>query len=192
MAIPVCLSPNSCAISDRSRPSPAPAVPSATFDINSSRSGRRSVPRNAIVVSLANPIRSAHSGSTIAIRSRTSGCICRPCRRGKLRRDITVENGWPNVIEAALEISPDFAADIGPAFAEGKILAQISPALRVDHAFEQCKPVATSSQRIEGMFAEKLQCRVGRMLAHRFEDVTPDHQETVAGKAHARKSIDGD
>src|SRR5437899_3153405 len=96
------------------------------------------------------------------------------------------------MIEAALKISPDFAADIGPAFAEGKILAQISPALSVDQAFEQREPVGTSSQRIEGMFAEELQRCVGRMLADRFEDVTPDHQETGAGKAHARKSIDGD
>ncbi len=68
-----------------------------------------------------------------------------------------MEDGRPDMIEAALKISPDFAADIGPAFAEGKILAQISPALRIDHAFEQCKPVGTSSQRIEGMFAEELQ-----------------------------------
>ncbi len=30
------------------------------------------------------------------------------------------------------------------------------------------------------------------MPAHPFEDVTPDHQETGAGKAHAGKSIDGD
>src|SRR5437899_819253 len=94
------------------------------------------------------------------------------------------------MVEAALKISPYFAADIGPAFAEGKILAQISPALRVDHAFEQREPFGTSSQRIEGMFAEELQRCV--VLAHRFEDVTPDHQKTGAGKAHARKSIDGD
>ena len=107
----------------------------------------------------------------------------------QLRRDIAVEDGRADMIEAALKISPDFAADIGPAFAEGKILAQISPALRVDHAFEQREPVGTSSQRIEGMFADELQRCVGRMLAHRFEDVTPDHQETGAGKAHARKSI---
>ncbi len=51
--------PTSCAISDRSSPSPASAVPAATFDINASRKGRRSMPRNAMVVSLANPIRSA-------------------------------------------------------------------------------------------------------------------------------------
>src|SRR4051794_16404413 len=96
------------------------------------------------------------------------------------------------MIEAALKISPDFAADIGPAFAEGEILAQIRPGLRVDHAFEQCKPIGTSCERVQGMFAEEPQWCVVRMLAHRFEDVTPDHQETGAGKAHARESIDGD
>ena len=40
-------------------PRPRRRVPSATFDINWSRNGRRSVPPNAIAVSLANPIRSA-------------------------------------------------------------------------------------------------------------------------------------
>src|SRR6266481_3824305 len=193
MAIPVCLSPNSCAISDRSRPSPAPAVPPATFDINSSRNGRRSVPRNAIVVSLANPIRSAQSGSAIPIRSWKSGGIRRSCsRHGKLRRDIAMKDGRADMIEAALQIGPNFAADIGPAFAEGKILAEISPGLRIDHTLEQCEPVGTSRQRIEGMFTKELQRGVGWMPAHPFEDVTPDHQETGAGKAHARKSIDGD
>jgi hypothetical protein len=29
------------------------------------------------------------------------------------------------MIETALKIGPDFAADVGPAFAEGKILAEI-------------------------------------------------------------------
>src|SRR6202161_1522430 len=59
MAIPVGLPPRSGPISARSSPSPAPAVPATTFEINWSRNGRRSVPPNAIVVSLANPIRSA-------------------------------------------------------------------------------------------------------------------------------------
>src|SRR3984957_1341466 len=59
MANPARLSPNSCVISDRSSPSPAPAVPATTFEINRSRNGRRSMPSNAIAVSLANPMRSA-------------------------------------------------------------------------------------------------------------------------------------
>src|SRR6266851_4799993 len=188
MVIPICLSPSSCVISDRSRPSPAPAVPPATFDINWSRNGRRSVPRNAIVVSLANPIRSAQSGSAIPVCSNKSGGIRRSCRGCELRRDIAVKDGRADVIEAALQIGPDLAADIGPAFAEGKVLAEVSPGLRIDHAFEQCKPVGASRERIERMFAEELQCRIGRMSAHPFEDVTPDHQETGAGKAHTGKS----
>ena len=58
-ANPVCLSPKSCVISARSRPSPALAVPLASLPINWSRSGRRSPPSNAILVSRAKPIRSA-------------------------------------------------------------------------------------------------------------------------------------
>src|SRR5450631_4847234 len=104
-------------------------------------------------------------------------CCSDRCRRGKLRRDIAVKDRLADMIEAALKISPDFAADIGPAFAEGEILAEIGPGLRIDHALEQRKPVGTSGERIEGMFAEELQRRIGRMSAHPFKDVTPDHQE---------------
>ena len=74
-AIPIFLSPNSWMISDRSSPSPAPAVPPATLAINSSRNGRRSVPRNARVVSLAMPIRSAHSGADAPVLSLESDCM---------------------------------------------------------------------------------------------------------------------
>src|SRR5713226_1686694 len=83
--------------------------------------------------------------------------VRRGCSRCKLRGEIAMKHGWTDVIEAALEISPDFAADIGPAFAERKILAEISPGLRIDHALEQRKPVAASSERIEGMFVEEPQ-----------------------------------
>ena len=62
-----------------------------------------------------------------------------------------------DVIEAAIKISPDFAADIRPALAERKILAEIGPGLRIDHAFEQRKAVGASGEGIGGMFAEKLQ-----------------------------------
>ena len=58
------------------------------------------------------------------------------------------------MIQTALEISPDFAAHIGPAFAEGEVLAEISPGCVVDHAIKQCKPVGTSRERIDGMFAK--------------------------------------
>ena len=94
------------------------------------------------------------------------------------------------MIETALEISPDFAAHIGPAFAEGEVLAEISPGCVVDHAIEQCKPVGASGERIDGMFAKKLQRRVSGMLTHFFQDVTPDHQETGAGVTHPRESVD--
>ena len=51
------------------------AVPSATLAINSSRNGRRSVPPNAIVVSLAMPIRSAHGGAVAPVLSLESDCM---------------------------------------------------------------------------------------------------------------------
>ena len=66
-----------------------------------------------------------------------------------------------DMIEAALDIGPDFTADIAPAFAERKILAEISAGCRIDHAFEQCKAVGTSCQRIVRMLAEELQRCVG-------------------------------
>ena len=68
------------------------------------------------------------------------------------------------MIETALEISPDFAAHIGPAFAEGEVLAEISPGCVVDHAIEQCKPVGASRERVQRMFAEKLQRGVIGMM----------------------------
>src|SRR5258708_39850537 len=83
------------------------------------------------------------------VRRGGSGC--------KLRGEIAMKHGWTDVIEAALEISPDFAADIGPAFAERKILAEIGPGARIDHALEQREAVGASGERIGGMFAEKLQ-----------------------------------
>src|SRR6202165_3427096 len=115
----------------------------------------------------------------------------RPCRRGKLRGDIAVKDRWPDMIEAALEIGPDFSADIGPALAERKILAEIGPTLRFDHALEQGKTVRASCERVEGMFAEELQGCVGWMLAHSFEHVAPDHQEAGAGVTDAGKVVDG-
>src|SRR6202140_3363499 len=94
------------------------------------------------------------------------------------------------MIETALEGGPDFTADIGPALAESEILAEIGSALRIDHAFEQRKPVGTPRQSIERMLAKELQRCVGRMRAHLLEHVTTDHQESRAGVAHARKAVD--
>src|SRR4030081_1157310 len=101
-----------------------------------------------MVVSLAKPTRSAQSGSVISVLPRRSGGIrSRHCRRGKLRRDVAVKDRRADMIEAALKVGPDFAPHIGPAFAEGKILAQIGSGFFVDHALEQAKPVRTSGQR---------------------------------------------
>src|SRR5476651_1521577 len=94
------------------------------------------------------------------------------------------------MIETALEVGPYFAANIGPAFAEGEVFAEIGSAARIDHAFEQCKPVGTSRQRIERMFAKKLLRCVVRMPAYPLEHVAPNHQEAGSGVAHARKAVD--
>src|ERR1700749_4775327 len=93
------------------------------------------------------------------------------------------------MVEAALEIEPDFAADISPAFAEREILAEIGFGVRIDHAFEQCETVGTSRERIERMLAKELQRSVGGMRAHLLEDMAPDHQESGAGIAHARETV---
>ena len=100
-----------------------------------------------------------------------SGGVGRAGRYRKLRRDIAAKHRRPDVIEAAFEISPDFAADIGPALAEGEILAEIGPALRIDHALEQREPVRAARQRIGGMLAEELQRCVSGMLAHPLQHV---------------------
>lgn len=60
------------------------------------------------------------------------------------------------MVETALDISPDFAADIGPALAEREVLAEISPGALVDHAIEQCEPVGTSRELVYRVFAEEL------------------------------------
>src|ERR1700691_1940420 len=180
MARPAGLSPSNCAISDRSSPSPAVMVPSSSLAIRVCQSGRRLMPATAIFVSLATPMRSAHS-----ISRRIGG----KRRCGKLRRDIAVIDRRADMIEAALEIGPDFAADIGPAFAERKILAEIGSGRRIDHTFEQRKSIETAGQRVERMLAKELQRCVSRMRAHLLEHVTPDHQESGAGVTHARKAI---
>src|ERR1700723_3007064 len=169
MARPVGLSPSNSAISDRSSPSPAPMVPSITLAIRVCQSGRRLIPATAIFVSLATPMRSAQIGRATSIGWLQADFIS--CRiggkrgRGKLRRDVAVIDRRTDMIEAALEVSPDLAADIGPAFAERKILAEIGSGGRIDHAFEQCKSIGTSGKRVERMLAKELQRCVARMCA---------------------------
>ena len=92
------------------------------------------------------------------------------------------------MIEAALKISPDFAAHVSPALAEGEVLAEIGSVGGVDHAFEQRKPVVTSGQRVMRMLAMELQRCV--MRAHRFQHVTADHQEAGAGITDPGKTVD--
>src|SRR6266851_5335040 len=96
------------------------------------------------------------NGACRAAPYRSRG-VRRGCSRCKLRREIAMKHGRTDVIEATFKVSPDFAADIGPAFAERKILAEIGPGVRIDHAFEQRKAVGASGKGIGGMFAEKLQ-----------------------------------
>src|SRR3984957_7182153 len=145
MARPAGLSPSNCAISDRSSPSPAVMVPSISLAIRACQSGRRLIPATAIFVSLATPIRSAQVGRANSIDCPEPDSISRRIggKRGccKLRGDIAVIDRRADMIETAFEVSPDFAADIGPAFAERKILAEIGSGRRIDHAFEQCKSI---------------------------------------------------
>src|SRR5882724_6761181 len=82
------------------------------------------------------------------------------------------EDRWPDMIEAALKISPDFTADIGPAFAEGETFAEIRPGLRIDHALEQGKSIGTSLEGIDGMLAKELQRHVSRRT-HLLNRMTP-------------------
>src|SRR5450631_1925592 len=161
MARPAGLSPSNCAINDRSSPSPALMVPSISLAIRDCQSGRRSIPATAIFVSLATPIRSAQSGRADSIGWPEPDSISRRIDgkrgRGKLRRNIAVIDRRADMIEAALQVGPDFAADIGPAFAEREILAEIGSGRRIDHAFEQCKSIGTSGQCVERMLAKELQ-----------------------------------
>src|SRR3984885_525231 len=189
MARPAGLSPSNCAISDRSSPSPAPMVPSITLAIRVCQSGRRLVPATAIFVSLATPIRSAQCGVAISVGRLEADSISRRIdgKRGccKLRRDVAVIDRRADMIEAAFEVGPDFAADIGPAFAERKILAEIGSGRRINHAFEQCKSIGTSGKRVERMLAKELQRCIARMCAHLLEHMSPDHQKSGAGITHA-------
>src|SRR5579864_4515666 len=116
-------------------------VPSISLTISFCHSERRSIPATAIFVSLATPERSAQPDR--ATPTDASVCISRRIGRqrwnGELRRDIAAEYRRADMIEAALDIGPDLAADIGPASTKRKILAEIGSARWIDHAFEQGK-----------------------------------------------------
>src|ERR1700742_1143673 len=91
------------------------------------------------------------------------------------------------MIETPFEIGPDLAAKVGPALAEGKVLAEIGTRCGIDHAFKQREAVAAAGEIVMRMFAEELQRWIGR--AHLLENVTPNHQESGSGVAYARKAV---
>src|SRR6201996_2727979 len=146
MARPATLSPSNCAIRLRSSPSPGAIVPSTSLWIRACQSGRRSMPPTCRLASSATPIRSAKQAIAAPCVSRGIGGAH---RRGELRRDVTLEHRRPDVIELAFEVGPDLTAEIGPALAERKVLAEIGAGLGIDHAFEQRETIGTSGQRIE-------------------------------------------
>ena len=85
-----------------------------------------------------------------------------------------MEHRRPDVIERALDVGPDIAANIGPALAEGEVLGKISAGRRIDHAFEQREAVLARDQRVVRMLAEELQASIVRVPAHRLQRVAPD------------------
>src|SRR3984893_7471727 len=90
------------------------------------------------------------------IIGKISRCIRRTWSRPELGGDGAVKHRRPDVIETAFEIGPDFTADIGPAFAEREIFAEIGSTLPIDQALEQREPVRASGQGVNRMRAEEL------------------------------------
>src|ERR1700723_963501 len=192
IARPASLSPSSCAMSARSSPSPASMLPSSRRAISRRHNGRRSWPASNALVSLARPMCSAQRGRGMPVRgeSAASGCIARLRRACKLRGDVTPKYRRADMVEAALKIGPDFAADVGPAFAESEILAEIGAGRGIDHAFEQRKAVRPSCQCVMRVLAKELQRPIVWMRAHLFEDVAADNQKSGPGVANPRKTVD--
>src|SRR6185312_8110234 len=103
--------------------------------------------------------------------------------RCELRGDVAVEDGGADMIEPALGIGPDLAADLGPALAEAEVLAEIDAGLRLDQALEQREAMRVVGERIlDRMLAPKLQRLV--VGAHLFDRGAADHQEPGTGVAH--------
>src|SRR5579864_2040057 len=113
-------------------------VPPINLAISSCQSGRRSIPLAAIFVSVARPMRSAQGDRSIPVRPGKAAAVSRGIRhqrergRCELRRDLAAVDGRTDMVEPALQVGPYFTADIGPALAEGKILAEIGAARRID------------------------------------------------------------
>src|SRR4249919_768282 len=91
------------------------------------------------------------------------------------------------VVEFALHVEPDLAAEIGPASTKGKILGQILSAVGIDHAFEQRESVRVILQRIiRIVHAAIFQLRVS--LAQFDQNLAPDHEKSSSGIAHLGKA----
>src|ERR1700741_231417 len=121
MASPACLSPSNCAISDRSRPSPASAVPSSSFLISFAHSGRRSSPSNALLASLAMPMRSAQPARAAAAITSGSNSMAKLRKfRGARAGEHELDLGYDacNAIELALQVSPGEAGVRRPCFGD--------------------------------------------------------------------------
>src|ERR1700760_1031361 len=127
-------------------------LPSSSRAISRRHNGRRSCPASAARVSRTRPIRSAQRGRGTTDRceraASISGRIGVERRARELRGDFATKYRRPDMVEAALKIGPDLAADIGPALAEREILAEIGSGGGIDHAFEQRKAVRASRKRI--------------------------------------------
>src|SRR5262249_36672296 len=115
---PDCLSPSNCAISERSIPSPASAVPSSSLAISSVRFGRRSPPSNAILASFAMPILSEHSARAASDMSSALASMGQPRQFpyvGVREQELDLRNGLRDAIELAMQSLRGDDRVLGPA-----------------------------------------------------------------------------
>src|SRR5579871_2900782 len=137
IARPACLSPSSCAISDRSIPSPALATPLRSLLISSAQSGRRSLPSNASFASLAMPMRSAQSSAPVSARARDLASITKLRERRSvaarqqqldLRKDLRYAIDFAqqipmsNVLVARPDLRNEARADAQPQHRGGRLM----------------------------------------------------------------------
>src|ERR1700740_2201896 len=98
----------------------------------------------------------------VTLTTSPQGALRRRSRtRGELRRQVAVKRQRSDMGQPAVEIGPDLAADVGPALAERKILAQIGAVLG-NHAFEQGEAFGACGGTVERMVALLLQLRIAR------------------------------
>lgn len=72
----------------------------------------------------------------------------------------------PEMHELAIEIDPDLSAHVAPAPAEGEVLGEVAPGIRIDHAVEEA-PVQVRL-RIAGRAIWHV-IELGILLHHRQE-----------------------